>query len=60
MGDTDDKYSAKHWSIKAENAVASLGNIAMRDAANVFERDNQFNGNVSIGLPGTPGNKAKC
>lgn len=32
----------------------------MRDAANVFERDNQFNGNVAIGQPGTPGDKAKC
>lgn len=60
VGDTDDKYSAKHWSIKAENAVASLGNVAMRDAANVFQSDNQFNGNVAIGLPGTPGDKAKC
>lgn len=57
---TDNKYSSKHWSIKAENTVASLGNVAMRDAANVFERDNQFNGNVAIGQPGTPGDKAKC
>lgn len=60
MSTTDNKYSAKHWSIKAENTVASLGKVALVDEINIFQRDNQFNGDVAIGRPGTPGNKAKC